>query len=810
MDTRREFLRKASLLAGAGGLANMLPETIQRALAIDPVPGSTYLDAEHVVFLMQENRSFDHCFGTLRGVRGFNDPRALVKPDGHSVFVQKNAAGESYAPFRMNIKDTKATWMSALPHAWADQVDASNNGKHDRWLDAKRSGNKEYEHMPLTMGYYTREDIPFYYAMADAFTVCDQHFSSALTGTTPNRLYFWTGTIRQRPNAASKANVWNADVDYGQPVSWSTFPEILEEYNVSWKVYQNEISAGVGFDEEQDAWLANFTDNPLEWFSQYHVEYADAHLTHMQKLADTLPDEIAALKAAGRQAEAGKKESTLHKAREVLAKIEKKPYDQLPARERALHEKAFTTNANDPFYHELTSHQYKDGEETREVKLPKGDILHQFREDVNSNKLPAVSWIVAPENFSDHPGAPWYGAWYVSEVLDILTQRPEIWKKTIFVLTYDENDGYFDHIPPFTVPEPGVSTAGKVSKGIDTAVEYVTQAAQEPGSGVRESAIGLGYRVPMIVASPWSRGGWVNSQVFDHTSNLRFLEKFLSHKLKTKIATPHISNWRRTVCGDLTSVFRQYKGERIGALTSVDREQFIETLHKARFRQLPANFKKLSAEEIDHPAWWLPQQEAGTRTACALPYQLYAEARLGADRRTLELQLAASNEVFGIHAAGAPFNVYHHDGARRAYAVTAGDRITDVFSAGSKYNLSVYGPNGFYREMKGSSADPLIDVSFEYARVGKRPNGNGILRLQNRFSQAMVVNIIDNSYGEPMRSAQLGAGLRKDVPLNFERNSGWYDFTIKVFGITTFERRYAGHIETGSASISDPHMGRLV
>src|SRR5687768_17421889 len=214
---------------------------------------------------MQENRSFDHCFGTLKGVRGFNDPRALKTEGAPNVFFQKNEKGEYYTPFRMDIKDTKATWMSALPHSWSDQVDARNNGRYDRWLDVKRSGNREYREMPLTMGYYNREDLPFYYALADAFTVCDQHFCSSLTGTTPNRLYFWTGTIREEQHPNVKANVWNADVDYGKWAKWKTFPEVLEQHNISWKIYQNEISAGVGFEGEEDSWLGNFTDNPIEW-----------------------------------------------------------------------------------------------------------------------------------------------------------------------------------------------------------------------------------------------------------------------------------------------------------------------------------------------------------------------------------------------------------------------------------------------------------------------------------------------------------------------------------------------------------------
>src|SRR5690242_2124240 len=162
MDTRRSFIKKASILSGGAGMLNMLPASIAKAMAIDPAPGSTYLDAEHIVFLMQENRSFDHTYGSLQGVRGFNDPRAIKLPNNNPVWLQTNKAGETFAPFRFNIKDTKITWMGSIPHSWDDQVDARNNGKYDQWLDAKKSGNKEFEGMPLTLGYYTRADIPFY------------------------------------------------------------------------------------------------------------------------------------------------------------------------------------------------------------------------------------------------------------------------------------------------------------------------------------------------------------------------------------------------------------------------------------------------------------------------------------------------------------------------------------------------------------------------------------------------------------------------------------------------------------------------
>src|ERR1043166_3000466 len=110
MDSRREFLKKATLLSGAAGMTGVLPPSLAKAFAIDPAPGTTWKDAEHVVILMQENRSFDHCYGSLRGVRGFNDPRAITLPDGNPVWLQTNAAGETYTPFRLDIKGSNATW----------------------------------------------------------------------------------------------------------------------------------------------------------------------------------------------------------------------------------------------------------------------------------------------------------------------------------------------------------------------------------------------------------------------------------------------------------------------------------------------------------------------------------------------------------------------------------------------------------------------------------------------------------------------------------------------------------------------------
>src|SRR5690606_2002250 len=133
------------------------------------------------------------------------------------------------------------TWMSCLPHDRESQVAAGNRGKHDRWLLEKQSGIRDYEEMPLTLGYYDRTDLPFYHAFADAFTICDQHFCSVQTSTTPNRLFRWTGTSRDPRDPTAKVLVTNGEADHNPKSDRRTVPERLLEHGIEWKVYQNEV-----------------------------------------------------------------------------------------------------------------------------------------------------------------------------------------------------------------------------------------------------------------------------------------------------------------------------------------------------------------------------------------------------------------------------------------------------------------------------------------------------------------------------------------------------------------------------------------
>lgn len=827
MENRREFLKKLTLLAGATGVAGSIPPAIQRALAIRPAPGSTFLDAEHIVILMQENRSFDHSLGTLRGVRGFNDPRYVPLPSGNPVWFQSDNKGHTYAPFRLNLRETKATWMGAVPHSRPSQVDAYNDGWHNNWIEAKKRGRDD-DNIPLTMGYYNRQDIPFNYALADAFTVCDQNFCSGMTSTWPNRLFFWTGTVREAPMPSSKVWIRN-DLPLGEG-RWKTFPERLEEAGISWKVYQNDVTCGGGFVGEERSWLANFGCNPLELFERYHVRFTSRYVPGLQRQLRELPAEISELQQKLQKLEPGsaahsKEQKALKKKEEVLATAQREVrrwaaenFDKLSETEKSLFRNAFSTNRGDPDFHGLDVLKYTDESgHNQELTVPKGDILYAFRKDVEAGTLPTVSWMVPAEKYSDHPTAPWYGSWYISEIMDTLTKNPEVWRKTIFLMTYDENDGYFDHIPPFIPPNPDRKNSGKCSAGIDPRIEY-TSLEQELAEGktkkdARGAAIGLGYRVPLVIASPWTAGGKVCSQVFDHTSTLQFLETFINQKFNKNIREDNISAWRRAICGDLTAAF--LPADKLGnrdSLPFIQRNPYLEAIHQAQFKDIPRGFRDLGHDDLAKASarpWDLPdmpRQEPGIKNAPPLPYELYADLLPCAGG--LVLKLTAGNTFFGKKSAGAPFTVYEGDHIR-SYALIAGDQLSDDFEIGSDgYDIRINGPNGFFRRFQGHRV-PDVSIQLHYDANNNQPTGDLSFVLKNESKAPLTIRIKDNAYGRPLHAQPMGAGDTKTVVMSLADSHNWYDLTVTVDTRPDITWSYAGKVETGKTGFTDPQMGNL-
>jgi len=777
---RRKFLEKSSLLLAGLGTSNLLHPSILKALTIEPDAESTFYDAEHVVILMQENRSFDHAFGALKGVRGFLDQRTFIKQDGHSAFFQKNDAGKYAAPSRLDLRNTKSTWMSSLPHSWDNQQKALNKGKYDQWLQSKASGNKDYKDIPLTLGYYNREDLPFYYQLADAFTIFDQYFCSSMTGTTPNRLFHWSGTLREQQNGKVKANVYNENIDYDKnhQARWKSFPEILEEQNLSWKIYQNEISLPKGMSGEQEAWLSNFTDNPIEWFSKFNVKFSKGYYQNIPNIISYLKKEI---EKNPNQKE--RFEAMISELEEDKIKYHPDNYAKLSQYEKNLHEKAFTTNVNDPDYWNIEIGKDENGDR---LVVPKGDVLFQFRKDVEDKKLPLVSWLIAPEHFSDHPGSPWYGAWYISEVLNILTKDPETWKKTIFIINYDENDGYFDHVLPFAPPmNPSQPVDMNGKEGVEYVnknQEYMYKEKLKDYERI-EGTIGLGFRVPMIIASPWTKGGFVNSEVSDHTSVLQFLENFIQKKFKKDVKVENISDWRRAICGDLTSAFNS-SSVKIPKMDYLDQKEYARTINSAKNKPVP-NLKWYEENELNDNL--LEIQERGLKPSNSLPYNYLVNLERG------------KISMINLKERAVPLLIYNRtkfnsDDFHFSYALYSKQELSHAVNSG-KYNYEVFGPNGFYRHFKGEN-HPELEISLK-----NNSSKNEVELIVKNLNKNNTPIIFEDFYNKNQKKISLQKAEEKII-FNLEKMKGWYDLKI-TSGNNIWH--FAGRLESGKPTVSDPH-----
>nr|WSW65367.1 phospholipase C, phosphocholine-specific [Streptomyces sp. NBC_00995] len=679
--------RRLLQLAGGAAACTALSSSIARAASLPAKGRSGSLeDVGHIVVLMQENRSFDHYFGTMNGVRGFGDPRPVTLPSGKPVWHQKDLLGKEVLPFRPPADELGMQFLRDLNHDWAGGHRAFNKGAYDQWVPAKTA---------TTMAHLTREDIPFHYALADAFTVCDAYHCSFIGSTDPNRYYLWSGYTGNDGSGGGPV-LGNDEAGYG----WTTYPERLERAGVSWKVYQDigdGLDAAGSWGWIGDAYRGTYGDNSLLYFDSYR--------------------------------DAG-------------------PGDPL-------HDKART------------------GSDIRNG----GGLLDDLKADIRAGTLPKVSWIVAPEAYSEHPNWPAnYGARYISQVLDALTADPEVWGRTALFITYDENDGFFDHVvPPFVPsgPAQGLST-------VDTTADYF------PGD-IRYAAgpYGLGQRVPMLVVSPWSTGGFTCSEVFDHTSVIRFMEE------RFGVHEPNISPWRRAVCGDLTSAFDFHRAEVSDVpLPSTDAYEPPDRLRHPDYVPAPP------------AAGSVPKQENGARPTRPLRYAPFADG--SADPATGTFRLTFS----GGAAAGAQFLVTsaNRTDGPWTYTTEAGKSLADSWNtAYSKgvTDLTVHGPNGFLRTFRagGRVAGPEVTVRHDPASGGLE------LTLVNAGSTTVRLTVRGAAgYGGGVQTFDVRAGATVEHVLDLRGSGNWYDVTVVSDKDATFLRRFAGHVETGRAGTSDPGL----
>ncbi|MFZ0668060.1 MAG: alkaline phosphatase family protein [Acidimicrobiales bacterium] len=444
---RRRFLQAGAVGAAGVGLSSRAGRLIDTALTRSS-NGSSLSDIEHVVILMQENRSFDHYFGTLSGVRGFSDKKVLtqtVNGQTYPIFDQfgyEPGAGVTTSgylqPFSLKSDPPNENGQTTndITHDWGPQHLSWDNGAMDAFVQQHLLNDGDQNGL-LTMGYFTRKNLAFYYALADAFTICDAYHCSVLGPTDPNRVMSMSATIDPAGVAGGPCLVTQTgerQALYGT-FTWTTMPEQLSAAGVSWKVYNDPTA---------------------------------------------------------------------------LLELSPFPYFQ-------------------PFWEPSSPAQVEMSTQALGYNYPAN-----FMADVTAGTLPQVSWIMPNLAECEHPAAPpEYGEHLVQEILDILVSNPDVWASTVFIINYDENGGFFDHVPP---PTPLGGTDG----------EYLTvDPLPSDASGIA-GPVGLGFRVPCLVVSPFSAGGYVCSHTFDHTSTLRFLETLFG------VEVPNLSAWRRSVTGDMT------------------------------------------------------------------------------------------------------------------------------------------------------------------------------------------------------------------------------------------------------------------
>jgi phospholipase C len=674
--SRRRFLQVGGALAGAaavGAGASQLGGLAGRNRAA--AAAGTMADLKHVVILMQENRSFDHYYGSLRGVRGFADRQVLKYQNGTTIFDQPDAKRTDLGyllPFHMDSTKVDAQNAGDLDHSWAGDHSARNGGLWNNWVAAKTE---------RTMGYFTRADLPFNYALADAFTICDGYHQSILGPTSPNRMYFWTGT-----SSGWTSNPPDYTVEF---TNVTTYPELLLKAGVSWQVYTNhEVGDGSG----NDGWVGDYGDNPL-WFYQQYQAAEKATTAAGQRLA-------------------------------VQGAVQ-----------------PWQPNAGTPLGPNHVNH-----------------VLAQFIADCAASKIPRVSWIVAPYEYSEHPAAsPSYGAHYVRTVLEALMSNQALWESTALFITYDEHDGYFDHVTP-AFPEAAVTN------------EFI--------AGL---PIGPGPRVPMIICSPWTRGGYVDSNSYDHTSMLRFLETW------TGVKVPNLTSWRRSITGDLTAAFDF--GNPDFSIPSLPDTVPLITQSDAE-KSFPAVTAPAEGTQAQ------PAQEPGKRAHRPAQSQPHADATVNRSASTVTATLSNEGKV-GVSlvvypdkylpASATPFTVVK--GADKTYTWAA------LPASKNGYAFSVYGPDGFVRTFAGQVV-PAGTTSGQIPAVTATLSGQGAslhLTLANDGSAAVTYTLTANDYDGGTQTVTVGPRGSKTVKWAASAD-GYYDVVITANTSDGFTRRYAGRI----------------
>jgi len=487
--SRRTVVMTAAAVAGAAGMSGLLPSALQAAAAAEPEEFDLS-KVKHVVYVMQENRSFDHYFGTYPGARGFDDPDAMTLPNGNSVFMQPDSTNPNgyLRPFHMDTATTGAAAIPSLSHDWRDQHASWNKGAMDGWLAAHIGADGALKGS-YTMGYMEQADIPFHWALAENFTLLDNYHCSVMGPTYPNRAIWMSGT--NDPTGDRGGPILETVAP--NTLKWTSAAEVL--YNAGYTVKTYSSSGSYNYFK----WWENFKAAPTATApNKANGGYVDLTLYNLATGAGTLFGD-------GTKGGVGNPLNATKAAVSYLG----------------------------------------------------------FEQDCENGTLADVTWLFpdGPYASDEHPpNTPAAGAYFLASKLNALAANPDLWATTVFIINYDENDGFFDHVPP-PVPDPA-----------EHPEEYVNRPSPRgtPGGGL---PAGAGFRVPCLIISPWTVGGKIYSQVADHTSPLQLIEaitaagglnsgtptKGMAAKLPVRFED--ITAWRRKTFDDLAGAFQAVPGQ---------------------------------------------------------------------------------------------------------------------------------------------------------------------------------------------------------------------------------------------------------
>ena len=497
------FIRRVSLV----GLTLMLcgcQGVVKTTTPVTPPPPATLQSIDHVIFMLQENRSFDSYFGMLNPYRQSNG--WTVSEDGNTYavdgiddklanFANPDDEGQSFNLFKLNsscIDDMTSAWLESYGdvnrYDFTTARSISMNGFVHTAEGYAKSGSGDGQFTDLVgqraMGYYDQGLLNYYYYMASQFAVSDRWFSPVSSKSTPNRIATMTGGTTQ-------GLVKDPFVDDGitSQLGIETIFQELDQNGVSWKIYYS-VTAGGCTDQDGDCGPGGKSNAyPVTTFSDftYSIQYL---YENPQQAACTAPT-VGSNQAVG--------------------------------------------DASNAFCID-TSHIAP---------------LSQYMTDVANNTLPSYAFIeTAYGNSDEHPGSGQSilaGQQQVASNINALMQSKS-WASSVFFLSYDEPGGPFDHVPPVpghsndntdsslgTIPDIGSIAVNADSYepclppgGIATL--HCDLATVDPGANATDApaqqgfAAQLGFRLPNMVVSPFVRQHYVSHIPMDHTAVVKFVE----------------------------------------------------------------------------------------------------------------------------------------------------------------------------------------------------------------------------------------------------------------------------------------------